>query len=224
LSANSEDCNTNEGGSDNSGFIADEIKVAAIAVLENFVNSLTQLSPLPESHRLTLNNKVIGIEITDLHFQIFILFHEDNIDLSENFRGDVNTQIKMNVHTLFELAKHRGSTPSNIKMEIHGEIEAGQAFKSLLDEYEFDWEEQLSKITGDVIANKIGQGARKLTHWLKTNFENSSQAGADYLIEEKHFLPHPVEVNEFITKVDIIRNDVDRLHARINRLLTKTRA
>ncbi len=208
--------------SEQTRYIPVELKLVVLSILESFINTFTRVNPLPQAQTESLDGKVITIEITDLNFKISLIFSQDSIEITENFTGEANTTVRMDIHTLFELVKHRGSTPSNIKMEILGEIETGQTFKNMLDAYEIDWEEQLSKITGDLIANRVGQFTRQMQNLIKTNFSNFSQTTADYIIEEKQLVPHPVEIKEFINNVDLARNHLDRLQARANRLLSKS--
>ena len=40
----------------------------------------------------------------------------------------------------------------------------------------------------------------------------------EYLQEESRYLPQQDEVNKFLAAVDVLRNDVERLDARVKRL------
>jgi ubiquinone biosynthesis protein UbiJ len=81
------------------------------------------------------------------------------------------------------------------------------------------WEEQLSHITGDIIARQIGNVARLSGKFISDSRNTLEQDVSEYLQEEARLLPTHTEVNDFLEDVDQLRSDVDRLNARIERLL-----
>jgi len=85
----------------------------------------------------------------------------------------------------------------------------------LLKRADLDWEELLSRYTGDVIAHQIGNLARSLTRWSKDAGARLGQDLAEYLLFESALLPPRLEVETFLDAVDQLRNDVDRLAARL---------
>ncbi|NOY62884.1 MAG: hypothetical protein GXP10_07015 [Gammaproteobacteria bacterium] len=105
-------------------------------------------------------------------------------------------------------------------VEIRGDSELGQRFQAILNAIDVDWEEQLSKVTGDVVAHQLGNMARGVNQWLTETADSVAQDVGEYLQEESRDLPHPSQVAQFVADVDQIRMDVDRLDARISRLNT----
>ena len=88
----------------------------------------------------------------------------------------------------------------------------------MVEKLEIDWEEHLSRLTGDIIAHQIGNTVRGLFRWGERSAEHLGQDAADYLQEETDILPVPWEVEGFIEEVDTLRSDIDRLEARVKRL------
>jgi len=101
---------------------------------------------------------------------------------------------------------------------IEGNVETGQAFKAILDEMDIDWEEQLSKLTGDLIAHQIGNSARHARNILQHGCTTMKQDTSEYLQEELRVLPSRVETENFSAGVNRTSMDVERLEARIKRL------
>lgn len=101
---------------------------------------------------------------------------------------------------------------------ISGDVEAGQAFKAVLDELDIDWEEQLAGITGDMVAHQLGNAARSAGNWLRQGRSTLEQDLGEYLQEELRVVPTRIEIENFIGDVDCLRMDLERLEARIRRL------
>ena len=83
---------------------------------------------------------------------------------------------------------------------------------------DIDWEEQLSKLTGDVIAHQLGNGARRIGTLLKHGRRTLQQDIGEYLQEELRVLPSRIETENFSSDVTRLSIDADRLAARIRRL------
>jgi len=101
---------------------------------------------------------------------------------------------------------------------IEGDVETGQAFKAILDEMDIDWEEQLSRLTGDVMAHQLGNTARRAAGVLRDGRRTLERDIGEYLQEELRVLPTRIEAENFSADVSRLRMDTDRLAARIKRL------
>ena len=82
----------------------------------------------------------------------------------------------------------------------------------------WDAAEDLSRITGDIAAERIVQFAKASQQQMRDTALNLSQALAEYWTEERPLLAKSAQVSAFIQQVDELRDDVARLEQRINRL------
>ena len=114
-----------------------------------------------------------------------------------------------------------GSHPHLIAkfVTIDGDVETGQAFKGILDAMDIDWEEQLSKFTGDVIAHQLANGVRRAGTVLRHGRHTLEQDVGEYLQEELRVLLSRIETENFSHDVTRLNMDADRLAARVKRLL-----
>ena len=199
-------------------WVPEEIKVLGLRVTEILMNQFNQLNPPPSTPRKALNDKIVQLEVSDLALSITLFFSDNEVSISQSFTGPADAYISTDVASLFALARNRGKTPSNVRLEIQGDMECSQQLKKMLDEYEIDWEEILAKLTNDVFAHSVGQGLRRFRQWVKTNFNHSSQNLAEYLIEERRTVIHPIEIKQFVSGVDQLRHQVERVAARLNRI------
>jgi ubiquinone biosynthesis protein UbiJ len=103
-------------------------------------------------------------------------------------------------------------------VRIEGDVEVAQQIQNLLKSVDIDWEEQLAGVTGDAIAHQAGRAARNLRAWFTRSASHLEQDIGEYLKEESRNLPARDEVDRFLSAVDTLRSDVDRLEARVKRL------
>jgi ubiquinone biosynthesis protein UbiJ len=104
------------------------------------------------------------------------------------------------------------------EVTIRGDVETGQQFKRLLDELDIDWEELLSRYSGDLVAHKLGNMVRATTAWGQQALNILGQDAAEYLQQEGQDLPLPTAVQQFMQEVDDLRDGTARLEARVTRL------
>jgi ubiquinone biosynthesis protein UbiJ len=100
-------------------------------------------------------------------------------------------------------------------VHIEGDAEVAQAFSELLKHARPDLEEELSRVIGDVAAHQVGNVARSVFAFGRRASDTFAQNVAEYLQEEGRDLPSRTEADEFAAGVDKLRDDVDRLEARL---------
>ncbi len=83
----------------------------------------------------------------------------------------------------------------------------------------WDAAEDLSKVTGDIAAERIVQAVETKQQALRSGALNLSQAAAEYWTEERPLLAKPQELHNFVGQVDVLRDDLARLEQRVKRLL-----
>lgn len=108
-------------------------------------------------------------------------------------------------------------------VSISGELQLVQKLTSLAKRANIDWEEPLSKLFGDSVAHEVGRGVRGLVSWARAASETFSSDLGEYLREERRLTPTRLEVDDFATHVDRVRDDVERLELRVARLNRRAR-
>ena len=101
-------------------------------------------------------------------------------------------------------------------IRIEGTAEIAQAFSELLGAARPDLEEELSRVIGDVAAHQVGNAARSLLAFGRRAADTLTQNVAEYLQEEGRDVPARTEAEEFYAGVDRVRDDVERLEARLS--------
>jgi ubiquinone biosynthesis protein UbiJ len=103
-------------------------------------------------------------------------------------------------------------------VRIEGDAEVAQGFRRLLEQTQPEFEEELSRVIGDVAAHRVAGLARGLLQWGQRTTGSLATNVAEYLQEEGRDLPTRLEVEEFVGGVDGLRDDAARLEARLAKL------
>jgi ubiquinone biosynthesis protein UbiJ len=108
-------------------------------------------------------------------------------------------------------------------IRIAGDAEVAQRFRDVLQHARPDFEEELSRVVGDVAAHQVANIARGFFDWGRKAADSFSTNVAEYLQEEGRDVPSRVEVEEFLEAVDHLREATDRLDARLSRAESRAR-
>jgi len=190
------------------------------AALETALDLYLKQDPQARRGCAALEGKIIRLDIIGLGLSLYFLPGSNGIQVSSHYEGEADTLLTGSPLGFARLALgSREDTLFEGAVEIKGDTETGQQFQDLLANTDWDWEEQLSHITGDVIARQIGNVARLSGKFISDSRNTLEQDVSEYLQEEARLLPTRSEVSNFLEDVDQLRSDVDRLNARIGRLL-----
>lgn len=103
---------------------------------------------------------------------------------------------------------------------VEGDMELAAAISHVASNLRWDFEEDLSRIVGDVAAHRVGQSARRFSTWQGDAAGSAARGMAEYLTEESHMLATPLQVEAFTKDVDDLRDAVERFEKRLDQLAT----
>ena len=101
---------------------------------------------------------------------------------------------------------------------ISGDTGLAQALAYIAQHLQWDYEEDLSKVVGDIAAHRIGSTARGVGTWAKESVDSVLKMSKDFWTEERPTLAKSQQVAEFVASVDDLRDAVARLEKRIELL------
>lgn len=193
--------------------------VAALAGLEQALNAALALDPKTLERLARLQGRIIAIELKGTGIRLVLEPGTGSVRLMGNFDGEVDTTLRGAPFALLRMGIGRtGEGMFSGDVEIDGDVELGQQIQRVFEKLDIDWEEHLSRISGDIIAHQLGNTVRGLFRWGARAADHLGQDTADYLQEETETLPVPWEVEQFVENVDTLRSGVDRIEARVKRL------
>ena len=147
------------------------------------------------------------------------MFNDDVVSLRSEYADEPDVIITGSLLTLARMLK--GSADAAIRsgeVDMTGDAATAQRFQKLLGLIRPDVEEELSRIIGDVAAHQLAEVARGVGKWARDARKTMGENIREYLQEESRDLPTRYEVERFSQKVGTLRDDVERVAARLNRL------
>lgn len=202
---------------------------AFTAVLEDATNRLLRLDPDTLRRLGDIQDKVVCVRInsarSDHQPEFYFFPSEGGLQMRSQYDGVADVTISGNAPAFMRmvLGQRAKGAFANGEMQISGDLELGQRFQAIIKKLDIDWEEITSHYVGDVIAHQIGNLVRGVRAWRRQAHDTLRQDAAEYLQEEARLLPRKEYVDEFMSAVDSLRADVDRLEKRIQRLRERTR-
>ena len=184
--------------------------------VEKMVNKVLSLDEETVALLATLTGNVIEIDVLDTEFRMFILPSGKGITLETDYEGKADVAIKGTPSALLGMISAEKIGAGDV--EINGNVGLAKKFQSILRDVEIDWEEYLSQFVGDIAAHKIGNFLRRVSRFAKESGKTIGMDISEYLRYEKEALLDKSEVDEFNQAVDNIRDDVERLQKRLERL------
>jgi ubiquinone biosynthesis protein UbiJ len=194
---------------------------AALALLEQGLNRYLALDPDALERLRPLHAKVILWQVLGLGVELYLVPSAQGIQVLGAFEGEPDCIISGTPLDLARLGRKQDSADQLFSgaVRIQGDAETAHRFGKILADLDIDWEEQLSGITGDVLAHQVGSGARRARRWVAELTGTTLPSNLrEFLQEEVRLLPTRWEADEFADAVDQVRDTAERLAARLKRL------
>jgi ubiquinone biosynthesis protein UbiJ len=185
------------------------------SVLNRNIQATTPARELCEK----LSGTVVAIRVRDTALTAWFIVHDDSLELTTEADLEPDVLISGSIVTLASMAGESGVRSIRAgSLELTGDPVLADDFQRLLTYAKPDIEEELSGIVGDAAAHRLGEIARGVSNWGREARATMGNNIREYLQEESRDLPSRYEVDRFATGVGELRDDVDRLEARIKRL------
>ena len=171
-----------------------------------------------------IKGKVIRVFIREPNLEVLLRVEELYMQTLNNpeLEADVEILVSLKILPDFLMGVDQDKLIKNGGIEIKGDAHVASVFQNTLREIEIDWEELLSKYTGDAAAYQLGRGAKAAHAFGRRLRDNLRQDTRDYLQDNVQVSVTQEEVDQFIHEVDAARAQVDRLEARLSRLSNRS--
>lgn len=189
-------------------------------LLENAFNRYLALDPEAPEKLSTFEGRVICIDIRGAGKRVYLSITADRVVFLDTYDAEPDATIIGSPAALIKLGLRRDTAPLFFsgEVEIRGDTRLGRQFKSLLADMDIDWEEQLSRLLGDIAAHRISDTFDALRSWGRSAAGNFADDIGEYLQEESRDVVSEAEMEMFFQQVDELRDGAERIKARIDRL------
>jgi len=104
-------------------------------------------------------------------------------------------------------------------VNVEGDADFANTISQLSQTLRWEVEEDLSKWVGDIAAARIAAGARDIIENVRSTRKKVAENFAEYFLEENPMLVRPQAVADFTGGVTRLRDDVERLSKRVEKLI-----
>lgn len=130
--------------------------------------------------------------------------------------GTPDVTIRASMSDLPLIAQNREQAFSYV--QIDGDADFAHTISQLAQSLRWEAEADLGRVIGDVAAVRVVGGARQAFDTARTLQRKLAENLAEYFTEEQPVLVRPHAVNDFSGEVNRLRDDVERLAKRIEKL------
>lgn len=104
------------------------------------------------------------------------------------------------------------------KLRIEGDAELARRLQQLARRFDPDWEQPFVRVFGDVLGVQVAKAVSAGLRQAQVAGRNLAESAAEYVTEESRDVVSRAELEAFHDDVDALRDDVERIAARIARL------
>jgi ubiquinone biosynthesis protein UbiJ len=110
------------------------------------------------------------------------------------------------------------------RLRIEGDAELARRLQRLAERFDPDWQQPFTRVFGDVIGVQVANGMAAALRGARDSGRRLAETTAEYLTEESRDVVPRAELDAFFDDVDTLRDDAERLAARISRLQKRVAA
>jgi ubiquinone biosynthesis protein UbiJ len=166
-----------------------------------------------------LDGTVIAVRVRNTALVTWFIVGDGALEMTTEFEGPPDVVISGSLFTLARMAGESGiGALRDGSLELTGDAHTAERFQRLLAFARPDVEEELSNVVGDAAAHRVGEVVRGIGNWGREARATMGANIREFLQEESRDAPSRYEVDRFGDAVGTLRDDVDRLEARVRRL------
>jgi|TARA_B110000971_G_C19965908_1_gene480222 ubiquinone biosynthesis protein UbiJ len=158
---------------------------------------------------------VIELEIDTLSLK-FTVNNEGQLIVNDT-ENPPDAHIQMTIKSLIQLITQKKKNGITVK----GNLDLANEFSKVIENIEWEMEEDLSRFIGDIPAAEITKISKIVLKQTKKNIINLTENFIEYWQEENKILAKNDDLKTFNSNVDSLEEDVDRVEAKMNNYIKK---
>jgi len=112
----------------------------------------------------------------------------------------------------------RDDAPPVGKIRMSGDAELARRLQRLAERFDPDWQQPFVRVLGEVVGVQVAKAVAAALRQARVVGRSVAESAADYVTEESRDVVAKAELQAFCDDVDVLRDDVERLAARVARL------
>lgn len=192
-----------------------------LAGVERSLALAIQQDPLTARRLAAMQGRVILIRSRAPELSIYVLPDAQGLSLFRHYEGEPDCTLSAPASLLARLAmsSDRQTILKDDQLELSGDTQILVQLQNIFGGLQIDGEAALARWLGPVAAHAIGSMARRSRDWAGESRRSLQQSITEYLTEEGQQLVGRAEADAASAQIHELRLHLDRLDARIQRLL-----
>lgn len=189
------------------------------AILEALLNKAMALDPDLPGEIAALDGRSITLTWNGPEWALRIQVDKDQLRVGPAHAGDSDLSLRTTLGGLIGLLKP--STSKSLpagRVQIAGDVELMRRIEQISRRFDPDWDSAFGARLGPVIGPQVARHLREAFAWIAASAKGFTESAAEYVQEESRDVVAAHELNEFGEAVDQLRDDVERVEARLQRL------
>lgn len=186
------------------------------SAIELVLNRSLRFDPQSKASMTSLSERVLAIGLEGLGIDLYFSTEDEQFQVRLHSEQEADTWIRGTPTALAGMGLGSSGRPGAV--QIQGDAELARSYQQFFEQLNPDWEEAIAQRFGDVIGHRLSSAIKGLRQWLLQARADTAAMTGDYLREESGLLITAVELDDFLEAVDEIRDDTERLAARIAQL------
>lgn len=192
------------------------IKLILISAIEKAMNSVLTLHSGKHQILEIHAGKTLYINFKDLNMDLFLIIHPEKVHVHSVFPDTPDTIVSGSF--LSFIKQLRAESPSQ-DISVEGDVDLAHDMMRLFKNIDINWEEYSAFLIGDLPTHHFSNFVRRCKKAVNHISSRSIEDAVDFVQEEKRFLPTKEQVEDFYEDIQELRHNIDRLEARLNRLM-----
>ncbi len=192
-----------------------------IAAVQFALDAALILNPEARPPLSVLDGRVVQFTLQELNWNLYFTSQGGALRVAESWPTPPEVIFQGSPTALARLAlEEDGDNVLRQEVTLEGDVELAGQFRQWLAMLAVDWEELLAQAVGDIPAHWLGSHYRETSRYAGQVYTSLTASSSEYLQEELRLLPTRHEVTHWLADVDTLQEDVARLVARLQLLLS----
>lgn len=195
----------------------DALKPLAGRALETALNRAVALDPDTRTALASMDGRRISLALESPPLALEIAVHGGYLQVGPPLR-EADLAVRGTVGGLLGQLPFFAGARGNGRLHVSGDAELAQRLQRLAAGFEPDWQQPFIAAFGEVIGVQVANAAAAALRGARSAAAGLARSGAEYVTEESRDVVARAELAAFNDDVDALRDDVERIAARVARL------
>ncbi|EAR11404.1 ubiquinone biosynthesis accessory factor UbiJ [Reinekea blandensis] len=195
--------------------------------LQTLINDGLNYDPQAREKIVALAGKTLVLQVTEPSVSFSVSIEADGFVFCESgTREPFDARVSGRAADLFAVLRAEDRTAAMMahSISIEGDTRTFFAIQAVMSHLDIDWEMAIGDRIGDLAAHVISDGLRFFSRVARNQFNSAARTGRNFLREESGWLVPQSLWQDHVQELTRVRQDTERLQARLNRLQARVKA